>query len=70
MSKFICICVECGYHDWKPAYINPSAISSFQEDFRGKVRVTMSTGEFFDTCYSLPKFMEILNGEGGADDGT
>lgn len=67
MSEFIRILVERGFRDWKPAYINPSAIASFQEDGYGKVRVVMSNGEFFDTCYSLSKFMEILNGEGGAD---
>lgn len=69
MIEFIRIKVEKGYHDWKPVYINPSAIVSFHEDFYGKVRVVMSNGEFFDTCYSLSKFMEILNGEGGANDG-
>ena len=67
MSDFIRIEVEKGYHGYKPAYINPSCIASFQENYDGKVRVTMSSGEVFDTYYILSEFMEILNGEGGAD---
>lgn len=67
MIEFIRIEVERGYQDWKPAYINPSAIASIQENFSGKVRVVMSNGEFFDTCYSLSKFMEILNDKAGAN---
>lgn len=67
MSKFICIYAECGYHDYKPAYINPTHIASIEENYDHKVRVKMCNGEYFDTCYSLSKFMEILNGEGGVD---
>ena len=67
MSKFICIYVECGFHDYKLAHINPAHIASIEENYDHKVRVKMCNGEFYDTYYRLPKFMEILNNEGGAD---
>ena len=67
MSKFICIDVECGFHDYHPVYINPAHIASIEENYDHKVRVKMCNGEFYDTCYSLSKFMGSLNGDGGTD---
>lgn len=67
MSKLIRIEVECGYHDYKPVYINPTYIASIEENYDRKARVRMCNGKSYETGYSLLKFMGILNGEGGAD---
>ena len=63
MIEFIKILVENGYQSYVEAFVNPYHIESISENYDRKVRVSMDNGEFFDTCYTMPKIMEIINGE-------
>ena len=67
MSVFIKILAEKGYHSYAEVLINPAYITSASENSDRRVRITMADGQFFDTCHTMTKFKEILNGGGGAD---